>query len=404
MTTLAVVGASLAGLSTARAARAQGFDGELIIIGDEDERPYDRPPLSKEFLAGKIQAEDLRLEGPDDAGLEAEWLLGTRAMQLDPSTKSLWLTGGQQVRADHVVLATGASARWLMLAGSELPGVHVLRTLEDATALREELRPGARLVVVGAGFIGAEVASTALGLGLDVTVLEVGSTPLAGPLGETMGAVIGGLHAARGVDLQCGVTIDYLDGTDRVTGVVLSDTTVIPADVVVVGVGAEPNVQWLAGSGLDVANGISCDEVGRTGVPNVSAVGDCAAWFDQAHGMHRRVEHWTGALERPAVAIAHLLGTGAVTRPVQPPYFWSDQYGVRLQFAGASSGADRVVVEEGSTEEESFLAVFWHEDHPIGVLGVNRVRAFTRWRRTIAREAQALASSSALATSTSGSL
>lgn len=393
MTTLAVVGASLAGLSTARVARAQGFDGKLIIIGDEDERPYDRPPLSKEFLAGKLEAADLWLEGPDDAGLEAEWLLGTRALQLDPSTKSLWLTGGQQVRADHVVLATGASARWLMLAGSELPGVHVLRTLADATALREELLPGARLVVIGAGFIGAEVASTALGLGLDVTVLEVGSTPLAGPLGETMGGVIGGLHAARGVNLQCGVTIDYLDGTDRVTGVVLSDNTVIPADVVVVGVGAEPNVQWLADSGIDIANGISCDEVGRTGVPHVSAVGDCAAWFDAAHGMHRRVEHWSGALERPAVAIAHLLGTGAATKPVQPPYFWSDQYGVRLQFAGASSGADRIAIEEGSAEEESFLAVYWHQDQPIGVLGANRVRAFTRWRRTIARQALALASS-----------
>lgn len=395
MTTLAVVGASLAGLATARAARQQGFDGKLIIIGDEQERPYDRPPLSKDFLAGKIEAADLRLEGPDDADLDAQWLLGTRALQLDPPTKSLWLTGGEQVRADHVVLATGASARWLMLAGSELPGVHVLRTLADATALREELLPGARLVVVGAGFIGAEVASTALGLGLDVTVLEVGTTPLAGPLGETMGAVVGGLHQARGVDLQCGVTIDYLDGTDRVTSVVLSDNTVIPADIVVVGVGAAPNVQWLAGSGVDIANGVSCDEVGRTGVPHVSAVGDCAAWFDVAHGMHRRVEHWSGALERPAIAIAHLLGTGAATKPVQPPYFWSDQYGVRLQFAGASSGADRISIEEGSTEEESFLAVYWQEDRPIGVLGANRVRAFTRWRRGIAKHATELATASA---------
>ena len=396
MTTLAIVGASLAGLSTARAARAQGFDGDVVIIGDEEERPYDRPPLSKEFLAGKVEARDLLLEGPDDSGLDAQWLLGTRALQLDPSTRSLWLTGGQQVRADHVVLATGASARWLMLAGSELPGVHVLRTLADATALREELLPGARLVVIGAGFIGAEVASTGLGLGLDVTVLEVGSTPLAGPLGETMGAVIGGLHQARGVNLQCGVTIDYLDGTDHVIGVVLSDNTFIPADVVVVGVGAEPNVQWLADSGVDIANGVSCDEVGRTGVPNVSAVGDCAAWFDLAHGMHRRVEHWTGALERPAVAVAHLLGTGAATKAVQPPYFWSDQYGVRLQFTGASSGADRIVIEEGSTEEESFLATYWQEDRPIGALGANRVRAFTRWRRTVAQQAVALASPAAL--------
>lgn len=381
--TLVVVGASLAGLSTARAARAQGFDGRVIVIGDEEHRPYDRPPLSKQFLDGSMSEADLALEAPDE-DLDVEWVLGQRALQLDPSTRSVLIAGGRQIVADDVVVATGARARWLNLSGSQLPGVHILRTLEDAQGLRADLLPGKRLVVVGAGFIGAEIASTAKKLGLDVTVLEVAPTPLAGPLGVTMGEVIGRLHEAHGVDLRTGVTIDHVEGVDRVTGVELADSTVLEADVVVAGVGATPNVEWLRDTDLDLANGVVCDAVGGTGIPHVAAVGDCAAWLDPAYGQPRRIEHWTGALDRPAVAVANLLGTGATVKPVAPPYFWSDQYDSRLQFTGASSNADRISYEVGSPDDDSYLAVYWEGDVAIGALGVNCVRPFTKFRRELA--------------------
>lgn len=386
--TLAVVGASLAGLSAARAARQQGYDGRLVVIGEEDRAPYDRPPLSKAFLAGTMSEADLLLTD-DDEDLDIEWVLGTRALELDCGGRSILLHGGRRVVADDVVIATGARCRTLTVAGTDLAGVHSLRTLDDALALRADLVPGARLVVIGAGFIGSEIASTAKELGLDVTVLEVAPVPLAGPLGTTMGGVVGDLHTQHGVDLRCGVVIDHLQGTDRVTGVELTDSTVVPADVVVVGVGAVPNAEWLRGGPFDLANGVVCDERGGTGVPHVAAVGDCAAWQDPVLGMPRRVEHWTGALERPAIAIAELLGTGAAIRTNQPVYFWSDQYGSRLQFAGTSSNATRVDYELGAAGDDAWLVTYWDDDTPIGVLGFNAARPFTKWRKDLAARAAA---------------
>lgn len=292
-----MVGASLAGLSAARSLRKQGYDGRLVVIGDELHRPYDRPPLSKEFLAGTLGETELALE-TDDEDLRAEWLLGSRAVGLDRTERTVRLADGREVRADGVVLATGAAAR--TLPGSEgLSGVHTLRTLDDARALRDELARGGRLVVIGGGFIGAEVASTAYALGLDVTVVEVAPTPLAGPLGETMGAVVSALHADHGVRLLCGVGVKGLSGETRVDAVLLEDGRSLPADIVVVGVGASPCVQWLDGSGVELDNGVKCGADGRTSLAGVVAVGDCANWYDPRAGFHRRVEHWTGARERP---------------------------------------------------------------------------------------------------------
>lgn len=384
MKTLAIVGASLAGLSAARAAREQGFDGEIKIIGEEEHRPYDRPPLSKAFLNGTMTEDDLSLENPSE-DLNLTWMLGRRALELDPNELRIWLDQGEEVKADYILIATGASPRRLPISGAELEGIHYLRTLDDALALKKDLKPGNRMVVVGSGWIGAEIASTAKNLGLDVTVLEVGSTPLAGPLGVTMGGIIGSLHEKNGVNLRTGVTVDHFEGEDgRLTGVELADSEFIPANVVVIGIGATPNVRWLEESGLDLSNGVICDKVGQTNRPGIAAVGDCAAWMDVAYGLHRRIEHWTGALERPAVAIANLLGTGAETKPVAPPYFWSEQYGLRLQFAGASSSADRISWEEGNEASEAFVVVYWEGDEPIGVLGAGLPRPFTKWRKTIA--------------------
>jgi NADPH-dependent 2,4-dienoyl-CoA reductase/sulfur reductase-like enzyme len=389
---VAVVGASLAGLSAARSLRRQGYDGRLVIVGDEIHRPYDRPPLSKEFLAGTMAEADLALEA-DGEDLAAEWLLGVRATGLDRNERLVRLADGTAVRADGFVIATGAAAR--TLPGSEgLAGVHTLRTLDDALALRADLARGGRLVVIGGGFIGAEVASTAYALGLDVTVVEVAPTPLAGPLGEAMGGVVSSLHADHGVRLLCGVGVAGLSGeSGRVDAVLLADGRSLPADTVVVGVGARPNVEWLEGSGIALENGVTCGADGRTSLAAVVAVGDCANWYDPLAGAHRRVEHWTGALERPAAAVAALLSGGAAEPgPVRPPYFWSDQYGVRIQFAGHAAVADSVTVEEGAADDRSFLAVYRRAGEPVAVLGMDQPRLFMRWRKQLAQPAASTAS------------
>ncbi|WP_215453445.1 FAD-dependent oxidoreductase [Streptomyces sp. ATCC 21386] len=383
MRTVAVVGASLAGLSAARSLRKQGYDGRLVVIGDELHRPYDRPPLSKEFLAGTLGEVELALE-TDGEDLAAEWLLGARATGLDHAARTVRLADGHEVRADGFVIATGAVAR--ALPGSEgLAGVHTLRTLDDARALRDELARGGRLVVIGGGFIGAEVASTAYTLGLEVTVVEAASTPLAGPLGDTMGAVVSGLHADHGVRLLCGVGVKGLSGEHRVDAVLLEDGRSIPADIVVVGVGARPCVEWLAGSGIALDNGVKCGADGRTSLAGVVAVGDCANWYDPRAGHHRRVEHWTGARERPEAAVATLLAGGAVEPGVpRPPYFWSDQYGVRIQFAGHAAEADSVTVEAGAVDDRDVLAVYRRAGRPVAVLGMNQPRLFMRVRKELA--------------------
>jgi NADPH-dependent 2,4-dienoyl-CoA reductase/sulfur reductase-like enzyme len=381
--TLTVVGASLAGLYAAQALRAQGFDGEIVVIGDERRRPYDRPPLSKEFLAGKVDADVLNLESAGD-DLEARWLLGSPAASLSTTTREVVLADGTRVGSDGVIIATGARARELP-GQANLAGVHVLRTIDDAIALRSELRPGVRLVVIGAGFIGGEVAATAKALGLDVTVVEAMASPLAGPLGVEMGAVVSGLHEANGVALRCGVGVKGLVGSERVEGVELADGTLLPAEVVVVGIGAVPNIEWLTDSGVALGNGIECDHLGRTSIAGVMAVGDCAAWYDPRLGRPHRVEHWTGAMERPAIAVAALLGGDGWSedRKAGIPYFWSNQYDVRIQFAGHAAEADSVTIEEGAVESHNILAVYRRGDVPVGVMGMNQARLFGRWRRQL---------------------
>jgi NADPH-dependent 2,4-dienoyl-CoA reductase/sulfur reductase-like enzyme len=379
--TVAVVGASLAGLSAARALRDQSYDGRIVVIGDEVHAPYDRPPLSKEFLAGSASLDDIALGTPDDEDLGLEWRLGTTAVGLDHLSRSVLLQGGGEVRADGVVLATGARAR--RLPGSDgLDGVHVLRSLEDAIALRDDLAAAERLVVIGAGFIGAEVASTARKLGLEVTVVETQPVPLAGPLGAEMGAVCAGLHADHGTRLLLGTGVAGLVGTGRVEAVELTDGTRLPADVVVVGIGATPNIEWLADSGLALGNGVLTDARGVTSIPGVVAVGDCAAAWSVSAERHVRIEHWTHALEQPSTAVATLLGKEGAA-PATVPYFWSDQYGARIQFAGSRREDDVIRVVEGSCAERSFLVVYERDDVPVAVLGMNQPRLFTRWRRQL---------------------
>lgn len=380
MKTVCVVGASLAGLLTARALRSQGYGGRLVVVGAEEHRPYDRPPLSKDFLKGVIGESDLALEGGGEQQ-DIDWRLGVAATGLDATARRITLSDGTSLVADGIVIATGAAAR--TLPGTEaLRGVHTLRTLDDARALRADLATARRLVVIGGGFIGAEVAATARELGLDVTLVESGEAPLAAVVGLTMGRVIADLHERHGVRLVRHAYVTEVTGTDRADGVRLADGTHLPADVVVVGIGAVPSTGWLHGSGVELGDGVLCDEGGGTSAPGIVAVGDCAAWYDPVWGRHHRVEHWTGARQRAAVAAATLLSAGtARPEPARPAYFWSDQFDVKIQFIGHAGDADTVTVEEGDPADHSFLAAYRQGDRLVAVLGVNQVRLFTRWRR-----------------------
>ncbi|SDN66172.1 NAD(P)/FAD-dependent oxidoreductase [Allokutzneria albata] len=378
MKTITVVGASLAGLTAARQLRAQGFDGRLVIVGEEPHQPYDRPPLSKDFLLGRAEEADLALtDATERASLEAEWMLGVHAIGLDHSAGEVMLDNGA-VRTDGVVIATGARPRTLAGQG-DLSGVHTLRTIEDALALRADLDRAERVVVVGAGFVGAEVASTCAARGLDVTVLEAAPKPLAG-LGEEMASACAALHGDHGVRLLCGTGVVGLSGDHRVREVLLTDGSSITADVVVVGVGVVPTTTWLEGSGISLANGVACDSGCRTSLSGVVAVGDVA------HVGGHRVEHWTNATQQPRVAVRNLLAGALVESCADVPYFWSDQYGVRIQFAGRVLPSDKVEVVDGSVEERAFVAVWRRETVDVGVLAFNTPKLFNRLRRGLRTE------------------
>ncbi|WP_198944232.1 NAD(P)/FAD-dependent oxidoreductase [Streptomyces sp. CB03234] len=384
MKTVTVVGASLAGLYTARELRAQGFDGRLVIVGEEPHRPYDRPPLSKEFLTGD-RADEGRLaltDAEEETGLAAQWLLGTRARGLDPRGRTLLLDGGRIVSTDGVVIATGASARPLP-GGTGPAGVHTLRTLDDARALRADLTGGPRrVVVIGGGFIGAETASSCAALGHDVTVVEAAPLPLVPHLGPEMAGVCAALHTRGGTRLITGASVAALRGEGHVRAVELSDGRVLPADVVVVGIGAVPNTAWLAGSTLALGDGVLCDDGCVTALPQVVAVGDVA----RVGGV--RAEHWTSATEQPAVAVRNLLAGRTVTTARSLPYFWSDQYGSRIQFAGRRRDGDTVRIAEGTIDGGGFLARYERDGATTAVLAVDRPRPFLKARRELARAAR----------------
>ncbi|MGC9543622.1 NAD(P)/FAD-dependent oxidoreductase [Streptomyces sp. UG1] len=393
MRSITVVGASLAGLSTVRALRAEGYDGEIVVVGEERHTPYDRPPLSKDFLKGDIDADALALGDADEYEvLDAQWLLGERATRLDPVARTVTLASGRHVRTDGVVVATGATPR--TLPGTDgLAGVHTLRTLDDAQALRTELLDGLpRVVVIGAGFIGAEVASTAHRLGLHVTVVEALDVPLERQLGREMGLVCSSLHSDHGVRLLCGTGVAELVGEGRVTGVRLADGRLLPADIVVVGVGVRPNTDWLAGSGVQVDDGVVCDAGCSTGVPRVVAVGDVARCPHPFTGRHARIEHWSSATEQAKTAARTLLTGVPAAAPLTAPYFWSDQYQVRIQVAGhVAPGAEPEVVE-GDIDSRAFTAVYRREGTPVAVLSLNQPKFFNRLRRTLAPAAAAVVS------------
>jgi NADPH-dependent 2,4-dienoyl-CoA reductase/sulfur reductase-like enzyme len=375
---IAVVGASVAGVRAAQELRAQGYDGGVVLIGEEQHLPYDRPPLSKAFLAGTASAASLELlDAGDLASLALDFRLGVRATSLDPSERRVWLSDGGSVHADGVVIATGGRAR--TLPGFE--GAHTLRTIDDAVSLRAALVPGVRVVIVGAGFIGAEVASTCRSLGLDVVVLEALAAPLAPVLGPELSAVCARLHADHGTDLRCGVQVESLSGA----GVRLADGSLVPADVVVTGVGMSPATDWLAGSGLTVSNGVCVDAGLVTELPQVVAVGDVARYH--AAGVGRRHEHWTNASEQAPVAVANLLA-GRTSRTYTPSgYVWSDQYSGTIQLAGHPRPDDSLSFVDGDPSSSSFVAVWQRDGSTVGVFALNNAKLFNRLRRPLRQPA-----------------
>lgn len=402
MRTVTVVGASLAGLYAARELRAQGFDGRLVIVGEEPHTPYDRPPLSKDFLTGRAGEDRLALSDAEETlELGAEWLFGVRARGLDARGRTVLLEDGRAVRSDGVVIATGARAR--RLPGPRLAGVHTLRTLDDARGLRADLLHGPRrVVVIGGGFIGAETASSCVALGHDVTVVEAAAVPLLPQLGPELAPVCAEVQRRGGARLITGVGVAELVGgapaaapkadaaASRVSAVLLSDGRTLRADIVVVGIGAVPNTDWLAGSPLAVHDGVVCYDGCVTALPQVVAVGDVA----RVDGS--RAEHWTSATTQPRAAVRNLLAGHTVEHARPLPYFWSDQYGSRIQFAGRRQDGDTVRIVEGSPQDGRFLAVYERGGRTTAVLAVDLPRPFTKIRRELARaEAESIAASPA---------
>jgi NADPH-dependent 2,4-dienoyl-CoA reductase/sulfur reductase-like enzyme len=382
-----VVGASLAGLRAAEELRRLGFDGQLVVVGAEQHLPYDRPPLSKELLAGDWEPEQvaLRKQGYDDLGVE--WRLGVRATALDPEARTVTLADGDVLAFDGCVVATGSTPRTLPDTPA-LHGIHVLRSLDDCMALRADLDHSPRVVVVGAGFIGAEVAATCRGRHLDVTLLEALPTPMVRGLGPVLGDVLGRLHRDHGVDLRTGVGVAGFEGTERVERVLLDDGTSVEADVVVVGVGVVPATEWLEGSGLTLDNGIVCDET-LLAAPGITAAGDVCRWpnplFD---GEPMRLEHWTNAAEQGVAVAARLLADDRDAQPFAPvPFVWSDQYETKIQVAGHVRGDDDIEVVDGSLEERKFVAAVGRRGRLVGAVAFSRPRVLMQYRRLIAERA-----------------
>ncbi len=402
-----VVGASLAGLRACESLREEGFDGTITLVGAEHEIPYDRPPLSKKVLAGEWEVERIRLRKADDfESLALALRLGVRATALDTHARTLSLDDGTTVVYDGLILATGASPRRLP-DQPLLAGVVELRTLADSVNLRDRIAGDtARVTVIGAGFIGLEVAATARALGCAVTVLEGAPSPLIRGLGVEMGAAVAGVHARNGVHLRCGVQVASLEGEGgQVTGVRLGDGSLVASDVVVVGIGVAPNTQWLVGSGLTIGDGIVCDATLSAGVPGVYAAGDCARWpnaaFADFDDQEMRVEHWTNAAEQGAAAARNLLlvaGGGEAEPFTSVPFFWSDQFDSRIQFVGRAHGDDEVHVFAGSTDG-AFAALYGYQGRLRGVLGVSMPRMVMPFRALLAANAtwaEALAKAASL--------
>lgn len=375
--TVVIVGASTAGASAAATLRADGYDGQVVLIGEEPVLPYERPPLSKDFLAGKTPFERLLLR-PEGfwAEHDVDLRLGVRAVDLDTTSRTLTLADGSLVRADALIVATGGRSRALDVPGAELDGVFGLRTIADSKAIHAAAADAERAVIVGMGFIGAEAAATLRGLGVEVTVVEPLSVPLERVVGEQVGHVVADLHAEHGVQMIFGDGVVGFDGEGgRVREVATSSGQRLPADLVVVGVGMVPETTLLADTGVELLNGVVVDELARTTVAGIYAAGDLANHYHPLYGRHVRTEHWTHAVDHGAVAARSVLGTASPYDTV--PWVWSDQYDVALQYAGLHTGWDALVVR-GDLAARDAIAFYIRDEVPVAAVSFNRGRDMRR--------------------------
>jgi len=360
---IVIVGGGLAAARTAEQLRRAEYAGAITIVSDEEHLPYDRPPLSKEVL--RAEADDVFLQPAafyDENDITVR--LGSGVTTLDTAAKTVSLANGDVVSYDELIIATGLVPKRIPLL-PDLEGIRTLRTFDDSIAMREHAGSASRAVIIGAGFIGCEVAASLRKLGVEVTIVEPQPTPLASVLGEQIGELVARLHRTEGVDVRCGIGVSGVTGTEHVEKVMLSDGTELDADLVVVGIGSRPSTDWLDGTGIEVDNGVVCDDAGRASAPNVWAIGDVASWR-RVTGHQVRVEHWSNVAEQARVLVPTMLGA-EVAATVTVPYFWSDQYDVKIQCLGEPEADDVVHVVED--DGRKFLAYYERDGVVVGVVG-----------------------------------
>ena len=379
-----IVGASAAGLTAAEALRRRGYDGKLTLIGDEPHPPYDRPPLSKQILAGTWEPEEIVLRSSEALSeLGADLLLGHTAIGLDTAARQVLLDGGGSVGYDALVIATGVTPR--QLPGANLAGVHLLRTLDDALTLRAHLLARPKVAVIGAGFLGAEVAAVAREMGLEVTLVDPLPVPMHRQFGARIGALIAALHRDHGVSLRLGTGVSrFRQAAGRVAAVELTDGSVIDAGLVVVAVGAAPATGWLAGSGLSLADGVVCNSRCQAS-SRIYAAGDVASWYNPHFGARMRLEHRMNATEQGIAVAGSLLGDDLAFAPV--PYFWTDQYDTKIQAYGIFPPDAEFQIISGDPGERRFTAAYGRGGTVTGVLGWNSPREVRRLRQLVADRA-----------------
>lgn len=378
---IVIAGGGLAAQRAADGLRAGGYDGTVTLLCAEPQRPYDRPPLSKGYLRGQQPLENMYYRPPEwYAERDIELRLATAAIALDTVGHAVTLDGGERLPYDQLLIASGAVPRRVAAPGADLPGIAYLRTLGDADALRAALRPGARLVVVGAGFIGAEVAASARELGLEVVLLELEAVPLLRALGPQVGAIYADIHRDHGVAVYTGEGLATFRGQGRVEEVVTTAGRALACDLALVGVGVRPQLDWLRDSGLALGNGVEVDANCRASLPDIFAAGDVACWPYGPAGRRIRVEHWDNAANQGAHAARAMLGDPAPYAPT--PYFWSDQYDLTLQYVGHVERWEKVVFR-GDVAARSFCAFYLQEGRLAAALVVNRPRDFRAARRLV---------------------
>jgi 3-phenylpropionate/trans-cinnamate dioxygenase ferredoxin reductase subunit len=364
--TFVIVGASLAGAKAAETLRAEGFGGHVVLIGAEQERPYERPPLSKDYLRGEADHKPFVHEESYYADNEIDLRTGIEATRIDPAASRVHLSDGETLAFDRLLLTTGSEPRRLSLPGSDLDGVHYLRTVEDSDAIRRRIDAGGKLVTIGAGWIGAEAAASARQRGCDVTIVEMTEVPLERVVGRELGAFYRDVHVDHGVEFIGAAAVEAIEGDGTVSAVRLAGDRRIAADFVVIGIGIQPRVRLAEEAGLEVADGIVCDDHLRTSAPSVYAAGDAAAALHPHYGGRIRVEHWANALNQGPAAARNMLGRDEPYARI--PYFFSDQYDVGMEYSGYATRWDQVVFR-GDPSGGEFIA-FWLDGERV-VAGMN---------------------------------